>query len=128
MQGLYVHIKQASYACGRKWERFIPSDPSQLKLDFEGVAELKEERAYAALQASASTTRKEPAARIQRPSEDRQRRIFAEQLERRDEIIEPAELPACGKRIGEEITELLEYKPGELYIGRLIRRRKTPVL
>ena len=27
---------------GRKSERFIPSDPSQLKLDFEGVAELKE--------------------------------------------------------------------------------------
>lgn len=29
---------------GRKSERFIPSDPSQLKLDFEDVAELKEER------------------------------------------------------------------------------------
>lgn len=31
------------------------------------------------------------------------------------------ELPAESKRIGEEITELLEYKPGELYIRRLIR-------
>lgn len=74
---------------GRKSERFIPSDPSQLKLDFEGIAELSEEREYAALRAS----------------EDRQRRIFSEQLERRDEIIEPDEIPACGKRIGEGITE-----------------------
>lgn len=106
---------------GRKSERFIPSDPSQLKLDFEGISELSEEREYAALRASAPTSRKEPAPRIQRPSEDRQRRIFSEQLERRDEIIEPDEIPACGKRIGEEITELLEYKPGELYIRRLIR-------
>lgn len=28
---------------------------------------------------------------------------------------------SLNKRIGEEITELLEYKPGELYIRRLIR-------
>lgn len=106
---------------GRKSERFIPSDPSQLKLDFEGVAELKQEREYAALQASAPTARKEPAPRAEKPTEDRQRRIFAEHLERRDEIIEPDEVPSESKRIGEEVTELLEYKPGELYIRRLIR-------
>ena len=94
---------------GRKSERFIPSDPSQLKLDFEGIAELKEEREYAVLQEKA--VRKEPAPRIKRLTEDRQRRIFSEHLERCDEIIEPDELPAESKRIGEEITELLEYKP-----------------
>lgn len=104
---------------GRKSERFIPSDPSQLKLDFEGVAELKEEREYAVLQEVAA--RKEPAPHIERQTEDRQRRVFSDHLERRDEIIEPDELPAESKRIGEEITELLEYKPGELYIRRLIR-------
>lgn len=106
---------------GRKSERFIPSDPSQLELDFEGVAELKQEREYAALQASAPTVRKEPAPRAEKPAEDRQRRIFSEHLERRDEIIEPDEIPSQSKRIGEEVTELLEYKPGELYIRRLIR-------
>ena len=106
---------------GRKSERFIPSDPAQLKLDFEGVAQLKEEREYAALQAATPTRHKEPAARGAEPTEDRQRRIFSEHLERRDEIIEPEEIPAGGKRIGEEVTELLEYKPGELYIRRLIR-------
>ena len=106
---------------GRKSERFIPSDPSQLKLDFEGVAELKQEREYAALQASAPTARKEPVPRAEKPTEDRQRRIFSEHLERRNEIIEPDEIPAQSKRIGEEVTELPEYKPGELYIRRLIR-------
>lgn len=105
---------------GRKSERFIPSDPAQLKLDFEGVAELNEEREYAALQASAPTARKKPAPRIKRPPEERQRRIFEDHLERRDEIIEPDEIPSQSKHIGEEITELLEYKPGELYIRRLI--------
>lgn len=46
---------------GRKSERFIPSDPSQLKLDFEGVAQLQQEREYAALQESASISRNKPA-------------------------------------------------------------------
>lgn len=106
---------------GRKSERFIPLDPSQLKLDFEGVAELKQEQEYAALQEAAPTVRKAAAPRIKRPAEERQRRIFSEHLERRDEIIEPEEIPADSKRIGEEVTELLEYKPGEFYIRRLIR-------
>lgn len=106
---------------GRKSERFIPSDPAQLKLDFDGIAVLKEEREYAALQAATRTRHKETAARGAKPAEERQRRIFSEHLERRDEIIEPEEIPAGGKRIGEEVTELLEYKPGELYIRRLIR-------
>lgn len=107
---------------GRRSERFIPTDPSQLKLDFEGVARLKEEQAYAAAQAATETpSRKEPTPRVVKPTEERQRRIFSEHLERRDEIIEPEQIPADSKRIGEEVTELLEYKPGELYIRRLIR-------
>lgn len=106
---------------GRKSERFIPTDPSQLKLDFEGVAQLQQEREYDALQATAPTVRKEPVPRAAKPAEECQRRIFSEHLERRDEIVEPDGIPAGSKRIGEEITELLEYKPGELYIRRLIR-------
>lgn len=119
MQGELRQLRRMLF--GRKSERFIPSDPAQLKLDFEGVAELKEEREYTAVQAAARVRSKEPAARGAKSAEERQRRIFSEHLERRDEIIEPEEIPAGGKRIGEEVTELLEYKPGELYIRRLIR-------
>lgn len=119
MQGELRQLRRMLF--GRKSERFIPSDPSQLKLDFEGVEQLKEEREYAAVQAAVCARSKEPVARGAKPAQAGQRRIFSEHLQRRDEIIEPAEIPAGGKRIGEEITELLEYKPGELYIRRLIR-------
>lgn len=97
---------------GRKSEQFISSDPAQLKLDFEGVEQLKEAREYAAVQATVCTLSKEPAARLAKPAKAGQHRIFSEHLERRDEIIEPVEIPAGGKRIGAEVPGLLEYKPG----------------
>lgn len=119
MQGELRQFRRMLF--GRKSERFIPCDPSQLKLDFEGVEQLKEEREYAAVQTAVCARSKEPAARGAKPAQAGQRRIFSEHLQRRDQIIEPVEIPAGGKRIGEEVTELLEYKPGELYIRRLIR-------
>ena len=105
---------------GRKSEQFISSDPAQLKLDFEGVEQLKEAREYAAVQATVCTLSKEPAARLAKPAKAGQHRIFSEHLKCRDEIIEPVEIPAGGKRIGAEVPGLLEYKPGELHIRRLI--------
>ena len=91
---------------GRKSERFIPSDPSQLKLDFEGVAQLQQEREYAAQQESASISRNKPASRTAKSTEDRQRRIFSEHLERRDEFIEPNEIPTGSKRIGFDTSQV----------------------
>ena len=82
---------------------------------------MPQEREYAALQKAAPVARKKTAPRIERPTEERQRRIFSEHLERRDEIIEPDGLPAESRRIGEDMTELLEYNPGDFYIRRLIR-------
>ena len=96
---------------GRKSERFIPEDPSQLSLSFDGVEQLDEEREAEVIQAKevpqvALTPKKAK-------SEDkRERRVFAEHLERRDEIIEPESIPDGSKRIGEEVTELVEYTPG----------------
>lgn len=117
-----MRIARASPDAVRSQIRTVYSHrPRTAQAGFEGVAELKQEREYAALQASAPTVRKQAEPRAGKPAEDRQRRIFSEHLQRRDEIIEPDEIPAGGKLIGEEITELLEYKPGELYIRRLIR-------
>ena len=42
-------------------------------------------------------------------------------LRREIEIIEPEGIDENWLRIGEEITELLEHKPGELYVRRIIR-------
>ncbi len=108
---------------GRRSERFIPEDSAQLKLSFEGVDELDEEREYERIKSKepqpAAALKKEE--KQSKADESRARRVFAEHLERREEIIEPNVIPAGSKRIGEEVTELLEYKPGELYIRRLIR-------
>ncbi|MBE7172682.1 MAG: IS66 family transposase [Williamsia sp.] len=43
-----------------------------------------------------------------------------EHLERRDIIVEPDETQGM-RKIGEEITEELEYEPGKLYVNRYIR-------
>jgi len=42
-------------------------------------------------------------------------------LERRKEIIEPKDVPADAKKIGDEVTEILEYTPGSLFVRAIIR-------
>jgi len=49
------------------------------------------------------------------------RKILPAHLPRKEEIIEPEELPENAKKIGEEVTEILEYTPQKLYVRRIIR-------
>ena len=42
-------------------------------------------------------------------------------LRREETILEPVVIPEGSKKIGEEITEELEYEPGELYVKKYIR-------
>ncbi len=42
-------------------------------------------------------------------------------LPRHEEIIEPANLPEDAKKIGEAITEVLEYEPATIYVRQIIR-------
>ena len=42
-------------------------------------------------------------------------------LPRRDEVIEPEDLPLNAKKIGEAITEVIEYSPASAYVRRIIR-------
>lgn len=42
-------------------------------------------------------------------------------LPRQEEIIEPENLPSDAKKIGEAITEVLDYKPATLHVRRIIR-------
>lgn len=44
-----------------------------------------------------------------------------EHLERREIIVEPEEDTSHCKKIGEEITEELEYEPGRLYVNKIVR-------
>lgn len=95
---------------GRKSERFIAEDPSQLYLSFEGMQTLDKEREVEAIKAKEVQPAITP--KKQKSDDKCERRVFAEHLERRDEGIEPDTIPDGSKRIGKEITELLEYKPG----------------
>ncbi len=42
-------------------------------------------------------------------------------LPRHEEVIEPKEIPMGAKKIGEEITEVLEFKPGTLVVKKTVR-------
>lgn len=47
--------------------------------------------------------------------------LLPEHLHRKEEIIEPEDIPQGAVKIGEAITEILEYKPAEVYVRKIIR-------
>lgn len=100
-------------------EKYIPADPAQRKLDFEGLDILPEEEETFKAAASEVITyeRKKPVLAKKQPV----RLPLPENLRREEEIIEPEGIDENWVRIGEEVTEQLEHKPGELYVRRIIR-------
>ncbi|WP_298301388.1 IS66 family transposase [Hydrotalea sp.] len=105
---------------GSKNERFIPakSSPSQLSLDIQ-----------AEVVAACSVTNTQKIEYICNTTQSDSNRIkehpgrtkLPEHLERRKIIIEPAAVTEGCKKIGEEITEELEYEPGKLFVNRYVR-------
>ena len=101
---------------GSRHERFIPSssDDPQLAVDI---------KAEVTATASVTSTKQVSYTRTNIAVESRPlagqhpgRMKLPESLRREEIIIEPAEdITAC-KKMGEEITEVLEYQPGELYV------------
>jgi transposase len=100
---------------GRSSERFIPEDPSQLSLAFDGQESLLEELEIQAQEIEVSYTRKKE--NKQQPV----RNAIPEHIRREEIVIEPENIPEGSVRIGEEVTEKLEYVPGEVYVKRTIR-------
>jgi len=100
-------------------EKFIPQDPAQRQLDFGGLDTLPEEEEVAKEAAKEIITyeRKKPEKIKKQPV----RMPLPEHLRRQEEIIEPEGIDSNWTRIGEEVTEILEHKPGELYVRRIIR-------
>lgn len=108
---------------GKKSERFIPQDPNQLCLNFNAQAQLKEETANI----------KPVLEEISQESECRRRRVQAQkrkpkrqtlpqEIERVERVIEPAiDNLSDMVRIGEDVKEVLHYKPGTLWVERIIR-------
>jgi len=100
-------------------EKFIPQDPLQRRLDFDGLDVLPEEKEVAkeAAKEIISYERRKPEKEKRQPV----RLPLPEDLRREEEVIEPDGIDENWIRIGEEVTELLEHKPGELYVRRIVR-------
>jgi len=99
-------------------EKYIPEDPNQRKIDFDGLDVLPEEQEViekAAEQINSYTRRK--------PDNKKKpvRVALPDHLRRETEIIEPEGIDENWERIGQEVTEILEHKPGELYVRQIIR-------
>ena len=99
-------------------ERFIPQDPNQRKIDFDGLEILPQEIEVIkeAEKEINSYKRKKP--------ENKSKAVrlpLPEDLRRETEIIEPEGIDENWVRIGQEVTEILEYKPGELFVRQIIR-------
>ena len=98
---------------GTKSERFIPSDTGQAQLfDTGNIAEEETLPAPAAPHPATTSPKKK-----KKPV----RALLPGHLPRREETIEPGALAEGAKKIGEEITELLEYNPAKLFVRRIVR-------
>ena len=108
------NLKRLIY--GSKNERFIPANgtPSQLSLAIEADAVAQSSIVNAARIEYTRNT-------IEVIKEHPGRTKLPEHLERREIIIEPQEKTEGCKKIGEEITEELEYEPGKLFVNRYVR-------
>jgi len=106
---------------GSSSEKHIAPDPDQRKIDWDGLEVLPEEKAVI------EDAEKELIEYERRkPVKDNQKAVrqpLPDHLRREVEIIEPEGKQDNWVRIGEEVTEILEYKPGEAYV-RQVRRIK----
>ena len=99
---------------GHKSERFVPENPDQLLLDFDMGEEAKVEPQSEEI----SYTRVKKAKKAIQPNV---RMVLPAHLPRVEETIEPTNIPQGSKKIGEEITEVLEITPAKIFVRRIIR-------
>jgi len=98
---------------GSRSERFIPASDGQIDL-FTGTAlkeQVKEQEQQISYTRTVSIKPKQKPVRTEIPSH----------LPRVEEIIEPEKIDPGAKKIGEEVTEILEYNPANIYVRRIIR-------
>jgi transposase len=104
-----AELKRLIY--GAKSERYIAPNPDQPTL-FELPGEITAEKP----QEEITYTRNKPETK-KHPL----RVEISSHLPRKTEIIEPENLPEDAKKIGENITEILEYEPASAYVRRIVR-------
>ena len=105
-----AELKRLIY--GAKSERFITVNPDQATL-FDLPAEQPSETPTEEI----TYTRNKPQQEKRQPL----RLELPSHLERRVEVIEPNDIPEGAKKIGEAVTELLEYEPSKAYVRHIVR-------
>jgi transposase len=100
---------------GSKSERHISADPSQLNLglDVAAVEPPEKETEQITYTRNRPESKKGSAIRLSLPSH----------LHREVHIIEPEEDITGARKIGEVITEILEYTPGKFYVEKYVRNK-----
>lgn len=106
---------------GSRHERFVPTDvnPSQLALGIEAEAVA----ACSVADAKKITYTKTNVSVEQKPLVHPGRMKLPEHLRREEIVIEPGAEVNGLKKIGEEITEVLEWEPGELFVKKYVRSK-----
>lgn len=104
---------------GSKQERFIPSQTGSTQLSLDIAAEPIAACSITSAQKISYT--KTTAVIETKPLSHPGRMKLPESLRREAIIIEPAADTAGCKKMGEEITEVLDYTPGELFVKKYIR-------
>ena len=104
---------------GSRHERFIPenTNPSQLTLDIDAqptaACNIASAKKISYIKTNVTVE--------QKPAVHPGRMKLPETLRREEIIIEPAEDITGCKKMGEEITEMLDYVPGELFVKKYVR-------
>jgi len=106
---------------GSRHERFIPSEinSSQLSLSIQAESTAS----CSVMDAKRVSYIKTNVAIEQKPLQHPGRMKLPEHLRREEIIIEPGEDISSCKKMGEEITEVLEYQPGELFVKKYVRNK-----
>lgn len=115
-------IKLRKMLFGSSHEKYVAAvDPNAPTLfDLPAIAE--------AVTTSTTTVVYEKTKKQLRPNHPG-RNPFPEHLRREEQIINPEGIDlATSKKIGEDITEMLAYKPSELYVKRIIRNKFVDTL
>jgi len=97
---------------GTKSERFAPSDPSQLSMELGQMDQPPVEKPAEEITYTRRKTDKE---------KGHARMEISASIPREIVVIEPAEDVTDGRKIGEKVTEVLDYTPGKLKVTRYVR-------
>lgn len=99
---------------GQSRERFVPNyQAGQLRFDLGAAPEESDVKAIEKVEYLRSKPKKQQTPHSRNP--------LPAHLPRKEIVVEPEEDTTGLKRIGEQVSEELEYKPGRLYVNRYIR-------